>query len=148
MIAIIDYGVGNLFSLQSSFSMIGAEAAVTGDPEVIRSADRLILPGVAISLDSMIARTSLLPNISLADGPKGLVGTNTNDCIVNGVIYGNSAILDGLTERLTEELEEEPTVIVTGDMADRIVPYCRKNMIIDQNLLLKGLRIIYLRNAV
>ena len=52
MIAIIDYGVGNLFSLQSSFSMIGAEAAVTGDPEVIRSADRLILPGVGAFEDA------------------------------------------------------------------------------------------------
>ena len=46
MIAIIDYGVGNLFSLQSSLAMIGAQAAVTGDADVIRSADRLILPGV------------------------------------------------------------------------------------------------------
>ena len=46
MIAIIDYGVGNLFSLKSSFGMIGAEAVATGDPAVIRSADRLVLPGV------------------------------------------------------------------------------------------------------
>ncbi len=46
MIAIIDYGVGNLFSLSSSFAFIGQEATVTSDPEVIRTADRLILPGV------------------------------------------------------------------------------------------------------
>ena len=46
MIAIIDYGVGNLFSLKSSLAMIGAQAAVTGDPDEIRRADRLILPGV------------------------------------------------------------------------------------------------------
>lgn len=46
MIAIIDYGVGNLFSLKSSFAAIGAETVVTGDPSVIRSADKLILPGV------------------------------------------------------------------------------------------------------
>ena len=46
MIAIIDYGVGNLFSLASSLSSLGFDAAVTGDPAVIRSADRLILPGV------------------------------------------------------------------------------------------------------
>ena len=46
MIAIIDYGVGNLFSLKSSFAAIGVETAVTGDPEAIRRADRLILPGV------------------------------------------------------------------------------------------------------
>ena len=46
MIAIIDYGVGNLFSLKSSFAAIGQEAVVTSDPEVIHAADRLILPGV------------------------------------------------------------------------------------------------------
>ena len=46
MIAIIDYGVGNLFSLKSSFAMIGTEAVVTGDADVIRSAERIILPGV------------------------------------------------------------------------------------------------------
>ena len=46
MIAIIDYGVGNLFSLKSSFAFIGEEAVVTSDPEVIEKADRIILPGV------------------------------------------------------------------------------------------------------
>ena len=52
MIAIIDYGVGNLFSLRSSFAMIGEEAAVTGDPAVLREADRLILPGVGAFADA------------------------------------------------------------------------------------------------
>jgi glutamine amidotransferase len=52
MIAIIDYGVGNLFSLQSSFAAIGAEAVVTSDPEIIRTADRLILPGVGAFEDA------------------------------------------------------------------------------------------------
>lgn len=46
MIAIVDYGVGNLFSLKSSLEAIGANAAVTGDPEVLHSADKIILPGV------------------------------------------------------------------------------------------------------
>ncbi|MBR4039135.1 MAG: imidazole glycerol phosphate synthase subunit HisH [Clostridia bacterium] len=46
MIAIIDYGVGNLFSLKSSLAMIGADAVVTGDADVIRTAERIILPGV------------------------------------------------------------------------------------------------------
>ena len=52
MIAIVDYGVGNLFSLQSSFSMIGEEAVVTGDAAVLKSADRLILPGVGAFEDA------------------------------------------------------------------------------------------------
>ena len=52
MIAIIDYGVGNLFSVQSSFAAIGAEAVVTSDPEVIRAADRILLPGVGAYRDA------------------------------------------------------------------------------------------------
>ncbi len=52
MIAIIDYGVGNLFSVQSSFAAIGAEAVVTADPEVIRGADRILLPGVGAFADA------------------------------------------------------------------------------------------------
>ena len=52
MVAIIDYGVGNLFSLQSSFAAIGEEAAVTADPEAIHRADRVILPGVGAFEDA------------------------------------------------------------------------------------------------
>lgn len=53
MIAIVDYGVGNLFSLCSSFKAIGAEVAVTSDPDVIRSADKIILPGVGAFGDAI-----------------------------------------------------------------------------------------------
>ena len=52
MIAVLDYGVGNLFSLCSSLRAIGAEAVVTADPEIIRKADRLILPGVGAFEDA------------------------------------------------------------------------------------------------
>ena len=53
MIAIIDYGVGNLFSLASSFKAIGYETVVTGDPEIIKNADKLILPGVGAFGDAV-----------------------------------------------------------------------------------------------
>ncbi len=52
MIAIVDYGVGNLFSLQSSLEAIGAETVVTADPEVIRGADKILLPGVGAFEDA------------------------------------------------------------------------------------------------
>lgn len=61
MVAIIDYGVGNLFSLKSSFAAIGAETVVTGEPEAIRSAEKLILPGVGAFGDAaeLLRRNSL-----------------------------------------------------------------------------------------
>ena len=52
MIAIVDYGVGNLFSLQSSFKAIGKDVVVTGDKAVIEKADKIILPGVGAFSDA------------------------------------------------------------------------------------------------
>ncbi len=52
MIAVVDYGVGNLFSLMSSLAAIGAETVVTGDVEVIRAADKILLPGVGAFEDA------------------------------------------------------------------------------------------------
>ena len=106
----------------------------------------MIMPGIVVSLEALYAQTAQLPHISLADGPKGVVGTNTNDCIVNGVIYGNAAMIDGIAERIAEDLGEEPTVIAMGERCDQIVPYCRRDIRIDKDLLLKGLRLIYIRN--
>lgn len=53
MVAIIDYGVGNLYSLKSSFAAIGEEAVVTSDADIIKNADRIILPGVGAFCDAM-----------------------------------------------------------------------------------------------
>ena len=63
MISIIDYGVGNLFSLSSSFAAIGYEAVITGDPAVIRKSDRILLPGVGAFSDAIakLKDTGLIP---------------------------------------------------------------------------------------
>ncbi len=72
MIAIIDYGVGNLFSLSSSFKSIGADTVVTGDPEVIKSAEKLILPGVGAFRDAAEKlKASGLDKIILEETAKG-----------------------------------------------------------------------------
>lgn len=72
MIAIIDYGVGNLFSLSSSFKSIGADTVVTGDPEVIKSAEKLVLPGVGAFRDATDKlRVSGLDRIIIEETKKG-----------------------------------------------------------------------------
>ena len=72
MIAIVDYGVGNLFSLKSSFASIGEDAVVSADPEVLRSADRLILPGVGAFGDAAKKlRESGLDTVLLEEVSKG-----------------------------------------------------------------------------
>lgn len=106
----------------------------------------LILPGVRISQDTLTGRTSQLPRISL-EAPPHVIGRNTIDCMKSGAIYGQAAMLDGLVERIEEELGQKTTVIATGGLAGCIVPYCKREIIYDNNLLLKGLRIIYEKNA-
>ena len=72
MIAIIDYGVGNLFSLSTSFKSIGADTVVTGDPEIIRKAEKLILPGVGAFRDAAEKlRKSGLDKVIIEETAKG-----------------------------------------------------------------------------
>lgn len=105
----------------------------------------MIFPGINISLDSLTAHASQLSGISI-DAPKRIIGKNTIECMKSGVIYSNAAALDGIVERIGEELGQEPFVVATGGLAKKIVPYCKKKIVLDEDLLLKGLMIIYDKN--
>jgi type III pantothenate kinase len=105
----------------------------------------LIFPGVMVSLDSLSANAAQLPGISL-DKPKRVVGKNTVDCMRSGMMYGTAAMLDGLIDRIAEELGHESTVIATGGLAQFVIPLCKHEIILEKELLLKGLNIIYKKN--
>ena len=105
----------------------------------------MIVPGMAVSHDALIARTSQLGKIAF-ETPKKVIGSNTVDCIKSGMLYGNASMLDGLIERINEELGEKCTVIATGGLANVIIPLCKTDIILDEDLLLKGLMIIYNKN--
>ena len=105
----------------------------------------VILPGVKISLNALVSNTAQLPRISM-EAPKKVIGTNTIDCMKSGIICGNASCIDGMIERIEEELGMEATVLATGGIAPSIIPYCKKKIILDDALLLKGLKIIYDRN--
>lgn len=105
----------------------------------------MILPGIRVSSDSLTSRTSQLPRISV-EAPKKLIGTNTIDCMKSGLIYGNASCIDGMIRRIEKELGEKATVIATGGLAGCIIPHCLEDIIIDDALLLKGLKLIYAKN--
>ena len=110
----------------------------------------VILPGAQVALDSLVARTSQLPRISL-DSPGNVIGKNTVDCMKSGVIYGYASCIDGMLERISDEMNielDKINVIATGGLARVIVPECKNKIIIDNALLLKGLKIIYDKNEV
>ena len=101
-----------------------------------------IIPGVRISLDALTSRTAQLPGIRL-DRPGKIIGKNTVDCMRSGIMYGTAAMLDGMLDRVEEELGFSTTVVATGGMAQFIVPLCRREIRLEKDLLLKGLNIIY-----
>ncbi len=105
----------------------------------------LIFPGVMVSLDSLSSHAAQLPGISL-DKPKRVVGKNTVDCMRSGMMYGTAAMLDGLVDRIAEELGHESTVIATGGLAQFVIPLCKHDIILEKELLLKGLNILYKKN--
>ncbi len=105
----------------------------------------MILPGVKVSLESLVARTSQLPRISL-EAPKKVIGTNTIDCMKSGIILGQAACIDGMIDRIWEELGYQAPVVATGGLAGHIIPCCKKKIICDNELTLKGLDIIYRKN--
>lgn len=103
----------------------------------------LILPGVRTSLNSLINNTSQLPRIKLGTPSERIIGTNTVSSIENGIVYGTAAQIDGLIQRISDELDFDPKIIATGGNAGAVIPYCKSKIIYDKNLLLKGLYIIY-----
>ena len=104
-----------------------------------------IIPGVRVSLEALTSRTAQLPGIRL-DTPRRVVGKNTVDCMRSGIMHGTAAMLDGMLDRVEEELGYSTTVIATGGMAQFIVPLCRREIQVDRDLLLKGLNVLYLKN--
>ncbi len=106
----------------------------------------LITTGMAVSADALVSRTSQLPRISF-ESPKKVIGTNTIDCIKSGILYSNAAAIDGIVERIEAELGQSCTVIATGGLAPMVAPLCKRELLIDDDLLLKGLMYLYEKNT-
>ena len=105
-----------------------------------------ISPGVKISMDALTGGTALLPGLQL-DQPKKAIGRNTIDCMRSGIMLGAACMLDGMVARMEEELGKHATVIITGGIAKFVVPLCRREMIYDKDLLVKGLVALYRENT-
>ena len=104
-----------------------------------------IIPGVKISMDALTDRTALLPGLQL-DQPKRAIGRNTVDAMRSGIMLGTASMLDGMIERMEEELGAKTTVVITGGIAKFIVPMCKTPMIYDKDLIIKGLAALYRDN--
>lgn len=117
--------------------------------EVIEPKNRymggVIMPGTRISLDALTSRTAQLPGINL-DKPGNIIARNTVDAMRSGIMYGAAAMLDGVLDRMEEELGHPSTIIATGGIAPYVISLCRHKITLERDLLLQGLNIIYKMN--
>lgn len=105
-----------------------------------------ILPGVALGMEALSEGTSLLPKIELRP-PKRVLGTNTVEALRSGILYGAVGAIEGILQRLEEELGSAPSCIVlTGGLAPSLICAFKRSVIIDEDLILKGLGIIFYKN--
>ena len=81
----------------------------------------VIIPGVKVSVDALTSRAAQLPGISL-DQPKNVIGKNTVDCMRSGIMYGTAGMIDGIVDRMEEELGHKSTLVATGGMAQFVTP--------------------------
>ena len=105
-----------------------------------------IVPGVNLSFEALSQGTSLLPNISI-EAPRKCIATNTVDSMKSGAVFGTAAMVDGMIDRMEEELGQSATVVATGGLSGGIIPYCKDEIKHEPDLLLKGLAILYQKNA-
>ncbi len=106
----------------------------------------VIIPGVHIALDALSERADELPSISI-EPPASIIGRNTIESMRSGVVYGNAGMIDSMIARLEEATAPAATVVGSGGNAPKILPYCKRKIIYNPNLLLDGLYLLYQKNA-
>lgn len=102
----------------------------------------IIAPGMQTMSESLFARTSKLPKIAI-EKPASVIGNSTVKAIQSGIYFGYIGLVDGIIEQIISELGEKPSVTATGGFAHLIAENSVGIDVVDNNLLLEGLRLIY-----
>lgn len=136
----------NEYSLPLAVVDMGTATTIFVVDEDKKFVGGIIHPGMRVSLESLSRNTAQLPFIEL-DIPSSALSRNTIDCMKNGILYGHAGMIDNCIEHMEKELGKELTVVATGGFASYLLPLCKHKLILDDNLLLKGLRILYDMNA-
>ena len=101
-----------------------------------------ICPGVMISSEALFQRASRLPRVEIFKAPERVIGDDTIESIKSGIIYGNAAMVDGMVDRMKQEMKTTPMIIATGGLAPLIAEVSNAIESVDLALTLDGLKII------
>lgn len=104
-----------------------------------------IAPGVRLGAEALARRTGL-PTADMLP-PQSPLGRGTEDCLRSGIVLGAAAMVDGMLDRLEDALGMPVTAIATGGLAGCVIPHCRRHINLDDALLLRGLAVMYRREA-
>jgi type III pantothenate kinase len=125
------------FGTSTNFDVVSREGAFVGG---------VIAPGMAASVDALVARTAQLPRVALRR-PDRAIGRNTAACMQSGAFFGYVGLIEGLIDRILAEVGGPAPVIATGGLASVMAPETTKIAHVDPDLTLDGIRLVWERNA-
>jgi type III pantothenate kinase len=127
---IIDFGTATTYD------------AVSANGELLGCA---IAPGIDISLDALYQRADALRRIEMVE-PRSVIGRTTVEALQAGAVYGFAGQVDGIVDRMVDEVGQGATIIATGGLAALIGPYTKSIELVEPWLTLHGLRLIFTKN--
>jgi len=129
-VVVVDFGTS------TNFDVVDVDGAYVGG---------VIAPGLEIGTRALISGTAALRRVEFVP-PRSPIGKGTVEAIQSGALYGHAGLVDGIIERIIDEVGGSPAVVATGGLAPTIVPHCRNVETVDEYLTLEGLRIVFDRN--
>ena len=134
--AVVKYGVPCIvcdFGTATTIDVVSSKSEFLGG---------IIAPGMQTMSEALFLKTAQLPKIKIGK-PESVIGNSTVKSIESGIYFGYVGLVDGIIERMTGELVETPKVIATGGFANLIAESSEKIEIVEENLMLEGLRLVY-----